>query len=94
MSEPRRTLVRQPPQDTTKAPIENALELTDLSIIGPVSCDTTPGTSPPLYLTVHNCLKSVGNPYPAQFSVFLLFTLFFSLPEMLGLHTDPGHITS
>ena len=37
MNEPRPTLVRQPPQDTSKAPIENALELTDLSVIGPVS---------------------------------------------------------
>ena len=31
------TLVREPAPDTAKAPIENALELTDLSIIGPVS---------------------------------------------------------
>ncbi|KAI1806876.1 Thioesterase/thiol ester dehydrase-isomerase [Daldinia bambusicola] len=29
------TLVRPPPVDTSKAPIENALELTELSIIGP-----------------------------------------------------------
>ncbi|KAI0848136.1 Thioesterase/thiol ester dehydrase-isomerase [Daldinia vernicosa] len=29
------TLVRPPPLDTSKAPIENALELTELSIIGP-----------------------------------------------------------
>ncbi|XXH02285.1 acyl-CoA thioesterase [Hypoxylon texense] len=35
MGEPRPTLVRPPPLDETKAPIENALELTDLSIIGP-----------------------------------------------------------
>ena len=37
MSESRPTLVRQPPQDKSKALIENALELTDLSVIGPVS---------------------------------------------------------
>ncbi|KAI0172787.1 Thioesterase/thiol ester dehydrase-isomerase [Hypoxylon sp. FL1284] len=35
MSEHRPTLVRPPPVDESKAPIENALELTDLSIIGP-----------------------------------------------------------
>ncbi|KAI0837914.1 Thioesterase/thiol ester dehydrase-isomerase [Hypoxylon sp. FL0890] len=35
MGEHRPTLVRPPPVDTSKAPIENALELTDLSIIGP-----------------------------------------------------------
>ncbi|KAI1103194.1 Thioesterase/thiol ester dehydrase-isomerase [Jackrogersella minutella] len=35
MGEHRPTLVRSPPLDTSKAPIENALELTDLSIIGP-----------------------------------------------------------
>ncbi|KAI0008287.1 Thioesterase/thiol ester dehydrase-isomerase [Xylariaceae sp. FL0662B] len=35
MGEPRATLVRPPPLDESKAPIENALELTDLSIIGP-----------------------------------------------------------
>lgn len=37
MGEHRPTLVKPPPQDTSKAPIENALELTDLSVIGPVS---------------------------------------------------------
>ncbi|KAI1392036.1 Thioesterase/thiol ester dehydrase-isomerase [Hypoxylon trugodes] len=35
MGEHRPTLVRPPPVDESKAPIENALELTDLSIIGP-----------------------------------------------------------
>ncbi|KAI2468168.1 Thioesterase/thiol ester dehydrase-isomerase [Annulohypoxylon bovei var. microspora] len=35
MGEHRPTLVRPPPVDSSKAPIENALELTDLSIIGP-----------------------------------------------------------
>ncbi|KAI1077559.1 Thioesterase/thiol ester dehydrase-isomerase [Whalleya microplaca] len=35
MGDHRPTLVRPPPLDETKAPIENALELTDLSIIGP-----------------------------------------------------------
>ncbi|OTA99990.1 hypothetical protein M426DRAFT_324642 [Hypoxylon sp. CI-4A] len=35
MSERRPTLVRPPPVDESKAPIENALDLTDLSIIGP-----------------------------------------------------------
>ncbi|RYP03019.1 hypothetical protein DL764_005440 [Monosporascus ibericus] len=35
MGEQRATLIKPPPQDTGKAPIENALELTDLSIIGP-----------------------------------------------------------
>ncbi|KAI1765744.1 Thioesterase/thiol ester dehydrase-isomerase [Hypoxylon sp. FL1150] len=35
MTEHRPTLVRPPPVDESKAPIENALELTDLSIIGP-----------------------------------------------------------
>ncbi|OTA62701.1 Thioesterase/thiol ester dehydrase-isomerase [Hypoxylon sp. EC38] len=35
MGEHRPTLVRPPPVDKSKAPIENALELTDLSIIGP-----------------------------------------------------------
>ncbi|KAI1400657.1 Thioesterase/thiol ester dehydrase-isomerase [Hypoxylon fuscum] len=35
MGEHRPTLVRPPPVDEAKAPIENALELTDLSIIGP-----------------------------------------------------------
>ncbi|KAI1451949.1 Thioesterase/thiol ester dehydrase-isomerase [Annulohypoxylon moriforme] len=35
MGEHRPTLVRPPPVDVSKAPIENALELTDLSIIGP-----------------------------------------------------------
>ncbi|KAI1211955.1 Thioesterase/thiol ester dehydrase-isomerase [Annulohypoxylon truncatum] len=35
MGEHRPTLVRPPPVDLSKAPIENALELTDLSIIGP-----------------------------------------------------------
>lgn len=37
MAEQRSTLVKPPPLDSTKAQIENALELTDLSIIGPVS---------------------------------------------------------
>lgn len=31
------TLVKAPPVDESKAPIENALELTELSTIGPVS---------------------------------------------------------
>ncbi|GAP92521.2 putative acyl- thioesterase II [Rosellinia necatrix] len=35
MSTGRPTLVRTPPVDESKAPIENALELTELSIIGP-----------------------------------------------------------
>ncbi|KAI5860629.1 Thioesterase/thiol ester dehydrase-isomerase [Durotheca rogersii] len=35
MGEHRPTLVRPPPLDESKAPIENALELTELSIIGP-----------------------------------------------------------
>ncbi|KAI0863491.1 thioesterase-like superfamily-domain-containing protein [Xylaria cubensis] len=35
MSAGRPTLVKPPPVDESKAPIENALELTDLSIIGP-----------------------------------------------------------
>ncbi|KAH9889168.1 acyl-CoA thioesterase II [Xylariomycetidae sp. FL2044] len=35
MGDNRRTLVRPPPVDKSKAPIENALELTELSIIGP-----------------------------------------------------------
>ncbi|KAK8104093.1 thioesterase-like superfamily-domain-containing protein [Apiospora kogelbergensis] len=35
MAEQRSTLVKPPPLDSTKAQIENALELTDLSIIGP-----------------------------------------------------------
>ncbi|KAI1486850.1 acyl-CoA thioesterase II [Biscogniauxia mediterranea] len=35
MADHRPTLVKPPPVDETKAPIENALELTDLSIIGP-----------------------------------------------------------
>ncbi|KAL7621520.1 acyl-CoA thioesterase [Parahypoxylon ruwenzoriense] len=35
MGEHRPTLIRPPPVDETKAPIENALELTELSIIGP-----------------------------------------------------------
>ncbi|KAI2614991.1 Thioesterase/thiol ester dehydrase-isomerase [Hypoxylon sp. NC1633] len=35
MAEHRPTLVRPPPVDSSKAPIENALELTELSIIGP-----------------------------------------------------------
>jgi hypothetical protein len=33
----RATLVKPPPVDESKAPIENALELTELSIIAPVS---------------------------------------------------------
>ncbi|KAI1505920.1 acyl-CoA thioesterase II [Biscogniauxia marginata] len=35
MADRRPTLVKPPPVDESKAPIENALELTDLSIIGP-----------------------------------------------------------
>ncbi|KAK8061366.1 acyl-CoA thioesterase II [Apiospora phragmitis] len=35
MTEHRPTLVKPPPLDSTKAQIENALELTDLSVIGP-----------------------------------------------------------
>jgi hypothetical protein len=38
MAASRPTLVKAPSVDESKAPIENALELTDLSIIGPVSC--------------------------------------------------------
>lgn len=33
----RPTLLRQPPPDPTKAPIENVLEVTELAVLGPVS---------------------------------------------------------
>lgn len=33
----RPTLIRPPPNDPDKAPIENALEVLELSVIGPVS---------------------------------------------------------
>lgn len=32
----RSTLLRQPPDDPSKAPLENALELTELGVLGPV----------------------------------------------------------
>ena len=36
MADHRPTLIKPPPLDPKKAQIENALELTDLAIIGPV----------------------------------------------------------
>jgi hypothetical protein len=36
MSE-RTTLVRPPPEDPNKSPIENVLEVTELAVLGPVS---------------------------------------------------------
>lgn len=33
----RPTLVKPPPEDPTKAPIENVLDVTELSVLGPVS---------------------------------------------------------
>lgn len=32
----RPTLLRPPPEDASKAPIENALEITELGVLGPV----------------------------------------------------------
>lgn len=49
MTEHRPTLVKPPPLDSTKAQIENALELTDLSVIGPVR--SFPGP----YYHLHEC---------------------------------------
>lgn len=37
----RPTLIRPPPDDPDKAPIENALDVLDLSVIGPVSFTET-----------------------------------------------------
>ena len=48
----RSTLVRTPPVDESKAPIENALELTELSINGPVSEVAYADTH--LYLPAHD----------------------------------------
>lgn len=36
-SEQRATLLRPPPDDPNKAPIENVLEVTELGVLGPVS---------------------------------------------------------
>lgn len=50
MSTNRPTLVKEPPLDESKAPIENALELTELCIIGPVSF--------PLIMTAYHKIRS------------------------------------
>ena len=36
----RSTLLKTPPDDPNKAPIENALEVTDLAVLGPVSYES------------------------------------------------------
>lgn len=36
----RPTLLRQPPDDPNKAPIENALEVTEMAVLGPVSLES------------------------------------------------------
>ena len=38
--EQRSTLLRQPPPDPNKAPIENVLEVTELAVLGPVRSNT------------------------------------------------------
>ena len=42
---PRPTLIRPPPEDLSKAPIENTLEVIELAVIGPVSLDSYGGIS-------------------------------------------------
>lgn len=61
----RPTLIRPPPEDPSKAAIENSLEVTELAVIAPVSLDTNT-----TYLTLPtNTMTRTSSPMPANHGI-------------------------
>ncbi len=61
----RPTLLRQPPDDPNKAPIENALEVTEMAVLGPVRLSSrhTPNNRPPLTPQIQNIFTNARQPW-------------------------------
>ncbi|KAK4219004.1 Thioesterase/thiol ester dehydrase-isomerase [Rhypophila decipiens] len=76
MSEQRATLLRQPPPDPNKAPIENVLEVTELSVFGPdIFTNTRQQWHPPGARGIYGgsvialCLASAQRTVPDDFFI-------------------------
>ena len=85
----RPTLVKPPPLDPSKSSIENVLELTELSAIGPVSLPSEPFPDP------QDSLFSTQSPKPQRPYVNIYFPRISSpTPGPSGTPQEPAESTA